>query len=90
MKVLCWIGGNDCYDGVPELTNHKVTGWLVPAEVEKQLAESIVTLGHNRELRNGLAENVKRNMVPGFSAEKYLWLVESYYNQVCRTFTREG
>ena len=71
-------------DGVPELINHKVTGWLVPAKDEGQLAESMITLAHNRQLRNGMAENAKRNMVPGFSAERYLWLVENYYQQVCR------
>ncbi|MEP7342030.1 MAG: glycosyltransferase [Acidobacteriota bacterium] len=71
-------------DGVPELMNHKVTGWLVSAGNEKQLAESIITLGNNWRLRNGLAENARRNVVSGFSKEKYLWLVENYYKQVCR------
>jgi len=71
-------------DGVPELINHKVTGWLVPAGNEKRLAEGMVTLGDNRELRNSLAENAKCNVAPGFSAGKYLWLIENYYKQICR------
>ncbi len=68
-------------DGVPELIDHEVTGWLVPAGDERRLAEALVTLGNNPGLRKKLAENGCRDTAPRFSADKYLTLVEGFYSQ---------
>lgn len=69
-------------DGVPELINHKITGWLVQAKNKQQLIEGMVTLGNDAELRHRLAQAAKQQTVPRFSAQKYLRLVEDYYRQV--------
>lgn len=69
-------------DGVPEIISHEVSGWLVPSKKEDRLAEAIVALGRDLELRNRLAENAIQNVVPRFSAEKYLTRIENYYHQI--------
>ena len=68
-------------DGVPELIDHEVTGWLVPAQDEARLVEALATLGNNRPLRDRLAENGRSTTAPKYSATEYLKSVETFYLQ---------
>jgi glycosyltransferase involved in cell wall biosynthesis len=77
-------------DGVPELICHGISGWLVPAGDEKELAKGLVTLATDRKLRSNLVKEAKSNTVPKFSADKYLRLVESYYLQVGACSTEQA
>lgn len=77
-------------DGVPEIIRHGVSGWLIPARNEKELAKGLITLATDRKLRSNLAKEARNNTVPRFSADEYLKRVESYYLQVCASATENA
>jgi glycosyltransferase involved in cell wall biosynthesis len=72
--ILAAISG-----GVPELIDHGKNGWLIPQGDEKALAEAIVYLGGQPEIRLALAEQGKRHMASHFSAERYLAELQAFY-----------
>lgn len=71
-------------DGVLELIEHQVSGWLVPAQDEPALVNALVELGNNVQLRRDIGQQAQQNVVPHFSGQKFLAQVEHFYQQVGR------
>ena len=69
-------------DGVLELIDHKVSGWLVPARNEPALVDALMELGNNEQLRRDIARRAQQDVAPRFSREEYLAQVEQLYQQV--------
>jgi glycosyltransferase involved in cell wall biosynthesis len=75
-------------DGVLELIDHKVNGWLIPARDEGKLVEALITLGRDHRLRRSLGEYAQQYTSPRYSAEQYMGLLEDFYFQSA-TMTKE-
>lgn len=70
-------------DGIPEMVQHTVTGWLVPPRNERPLTDALLLLHDIPQLREDCS-TIARQAVPRFSSEKYLKLIEEFYQQVRR------
>lgn len=66
-------------DGLAEIIEHGVDGWLVPTEDEKTLAAAIVNLSRRPALRAQLAEQGKKQVASRFSAGRYLDELQAFY-----------
>jgi len=66
-------------DGLEEIIEHGVDGWLVPTGDEKTLASAIVSLSRRPALRAQLAEQGKRHVASRFSAERYVAELRAFY-----------
>lgn len=54
-------------NAIPEAVKHMETGWLVDAGNDKQLAEAIITLKNDRELRDSLGKNGREFVLENFN-----------------------
>ena len=67
-------------DGIPDIVKHEETGLLIPANNADALAEAILRLFNNRQLRENLAITAKEkldNFTPATMAKRYLALYRS-------------
>lgn len=71
-------------DGVLELIDHQVNGWLTPAQNEPALVNALVELGNNAQLRRDIVKRAQQDVVPRFSGEKFIAQVDHLYQQVGR------
>lgn len=67
--------------GLPELVDHGRTGFLVPPRDERALAEAVVRLLSNRELRHQMGANGKRKIESECSAEEVARRTLAIYRQ---------
>jgi glycosyltransferase involved in cell wall biosynthesis len=67
--------------GTKEIIEHKKTGWLIPFGDEKALAEALVTVGQNSELRQKFAEEGENIVASHFNAERFISEIEEFYKQ---------
>lgn len=66
-------------DGLAEIIEHGVDGWLVPPGDEKAMAAAIVSLSCQPALRAQLAEQAKKHVASRFSANRYLTELQAFY-----------
>jgi len=66
-------------DGLSEIIEHRVDGWLVPTGDEETLVASIVSLGREPALRAQLAEQGKKKVASRFSADRYVAELQTFY-----------
>jgi glycosyltransferase involved in cell wall biosynthesis len=66
-------------DGLTEIIEHGVDGWLVPTGDEQALAAAIVNLSRRPALRAQLAEQGKKHVASRFSADRYLAELQTFY-----------
>lgn len=66
-------------DGIPEIIEHDQNGWLVPAQDEGLLAQAIVHLGRQRQVRSRLAKQGKQYVAVRFSADRYITELQAFY-----------
>lgn len=66
-------------DGLTEIIEHGVDGWLVPTGDEKTLVAAIVSLSRQPALRAQLAEQAKKHVTSRFSADRYLTELQTFY-----------
>jgi glycosyltransferase involved in cell wall biosynthesis len=70
--------------GIKEIISHKKNGWLVPFGDESALAEAIVTVGKDFDLRRQFAEEGERVVASRLNAEHFISRIEDFYKQ-CAT-----
>jgi glycosyltransferase involved in cell wall biosynthesis len=70
--------------GVPELINHGENGWLIPSGDQNKLAEAIVLLMTQPELRARLAEKGHQHVATNFTVDKFMAQLEVIYAQTAR------
>ena len=56
--------------GIPEIVENEVSGILVPPNDENALAEAIIKLIHDSNLRNELGENARKRIEERFDSNK--------------------
>jgi glycosyltransferase involved in cell wall biosynthesis len=56
--------------GIPEIVENEVSGILVPPNDENALAETIIKLIHDSNLRNELGENARKRIEERFDSNK--------------------
>jgi L-malate glycosyltransferase len=69
-------------DGIPELIRHGETGWLVPPRDEAQLAEAMLYLIAEPELRQRLATQGRQQILAGFTAEHFQRAIAQYFHKI--------
>lgn len=69
-------------DGIPEIIQHGINGWLVPAGDERMLAESIAHLSREPELRSRLAAQGRQRVAAKFSADRFMTELETFYQSI--------
>ena len=74
--------------GTPEMIRHRENGWLVPARDDHSLAEGILRLLGDPELRATLAKCGLHDASAHYSAERYISDMQSFYRQVGNVRTR--
>lgn len=77
IPVLAAISG-----GIPELIEHKKTGWLVRQGDEHALAQAMIYLCRQPEIGIQLAEQGKQQMSSRFSADRYLDELQTFYSSI--------
>ena len=68
--------------GTPEMIRHGENGWLVGTRDRKRLAEAIMSLIHEPELRKRLGRNGRTEAVVRFSTDRFLGEIEAVYKNV--------
>jgi hypothetical protein len=68
--------------GLPEMVEHGRTGYLVPPQDEKALAEAVIRLLLNKDLRRKLGSNAKNKIDTECSAETIAQQTINVYRQV--------
>jgi glycosyltransferase involved in cell wall biosynthesis len=66
-------------DGLTEIIEDGVDGWLVPTGDEQTLAAAIVNLSRQPALRAQLAAQGKKHVASRFSADRYLAELQTFY-----------
>lgn len=66
-------------DGLAEIIEHGVDGWLVPAGDQEALVTSIIGLSRQPALRAQLAEQGKKHVASRFSADRYVRELQAFY-----------
>ncbi len=74
--------------GTPEMIVHGESGWLVPAGDDQLLAEGIVKLLRNPELRAKLAKCGREEANSHYSAERYMREMQNFYRQIGNVRTK--
>lgn len=67
-------------DGLAEIIEHGVNGWLVPTGDEETLVASIVSLSRQPGLRAQLAEQGKKDVASRFSSDRYVTELQALYH----------
>ena len=66
-------------DGIPEIIEHGINGWLVPVRNMKAMAEAIVHLNRRPELTARLVKQGSGQGVARFSADRYMTELQAFY-----------
>jgi len=66
-------------DGLAEIIEHGVDGWLVPPGDEQAMVAGIVNLDCRPALRARIAEQGKKHVAARFSANRYLAELQAFY-----------
>lgn len=75
--------------GTPEMIRHSENGWLVNARDEEGLAQGLLTLLGDQDLRNQLGAAGRREAIQRFSIKRFLGEVEDLYAR-CQPGTHSG
>ena len=67
-------------DGLTEIIEHGVNGWLVAPRDKEKLVAAIVSLSRQQTLRGQLAEQGKKLVASRFSADRYLAELQAFYS----------
>ena len=67
-------------DGLTEIIEHGVNGWLVAPRDKEKLVNAIVSLSRHPTLRAQLAEQGKKHVASRFSAGRYLTELHAFYS----------
>jgi len=65
--------------GIPEIIEHGKNGWLIPKGDEQALADAVVHLTSQPQLTAELAAQGELRVASHFSAERYLFELQSFY-----------
>lgn len=71
------IGSDD--GGVVEIIKHNVDGWLVKPGDDRELAEAILHLAHDAELRTRLGQAGRRRVAQDFGVDNHVRQIEQIY-----------
>jgi len=74
-------------DGIPEIVRHGESGWLIESGDRRSLAEAMLILLQNQELRRKLIGTGRRDAIARFSIERFLNEMKSFYREI---FERAG
>ena len=66
-------------DGTPEMISHGENGWLIPARDQQKLAEAMLVLLGDQNLRAQLGSNGRRDAITRFSVERFVAEIHSFY-----------
>jgi len=77
-------------DAVPEIVTHQKTGLLVPPRDADALADAVIALLMNRELRYRLGEEARRYVEASFSLEIFLENLHRFYTTPMETLFRDA
>jgi glycosyltransferase involved in cell wall biosynthesis len=69
-------------DGIPELIRHGETGWLIPPRDEAKLAEAMLHLLSQSELRKQLATKGREQILNSFTAEHFQRAIEQFFQEI--------
>ena len=69
-------------DGTPEMIRHGENGWLVPARDRQTLAEAMLLLLGDQNLRAQLGANGRRDAIARFSIERFATDIHSCYRGI--------
>jgi glycosyltransferase involved in cell wall biosynthesis len=69
-------------DGIPEIIQHGINGWLVPPGDEPKLAKSIAHLSREPELCSRLSAEGKQRVAANFSADRLMTELETFYRSI--------
>jgi len=72
-------------DGIPEIVRHGESGWLIESGDRRSLAEAMLMLCQNQDLRRKLIENGRRDAIARFSIERFLNEMKSFYRLILET-----
>ncbi len=71
----------DC-DGLPEIINHKKTGWLVPFGDEEKLVDAMSFLAGRSDIRKELAGSARKDVAQRFALGRYMNEIEAFYSEL--------
>ena len=74
-------------DGINEIVRHGENGWLVPARDQQRLAEAMLFLLGDQNLREQLGTHGRRDAVARFSIERFATEIHSFYRTVLESGT---
>jgi len=74
-------------DGTPEMIRHRENGWLVPARDQQTLAEAMLLLMNDQNLREQLGSNGRREAIARFSRERFATEIHSFYRGILESGT---
>jgi glycosyltransferase involved in cell wall biosynthesis len=66
-------------NGIPEVVKDKETGFLTPTKAPEILAEKILILLNNPDLRKTMGENARKTVIPAFSHLYMIDQIEALY-----------
>ena len=69
-------------DGIPEIVRHGETGWLIDGRDHRSLAEAMLTLLRDQNLRRKLGSNGRRDAIARFSIERFSTEIQSLYRGI--------
>jgi L-malate glycosyltransferase len=69
-------------DGTPEMIRHGENGWLVPARDRQTLAEAMLLLLGDQNLREQIGGNGRRDAMARFSVERFATEIHSFYRGI--------
>jgi len=68
--------------GIPEIITHGRDGFLFPVSDDKALAEILLTLVRNQDLRRTIGEASRRNVLERFTIETHVKALEKIYAEI--------
>ena len=74
-------------DGTLEMIRHGENGWLVPARDQQTLAEAMLLLLGDQNLREQLGSNGRRDAIARFSMERFATEIHSFYRGLLESGT---
>ena len=74
-------------DGTLEMIRHGENGWLVPARDQQALAEAMLRLLGDQNLREQLGANGRRDAIARFSIERFATEIHSFYRGILESGT---
>lgn len=67
--------------GTREIIEHRENGWLIPFGDETALADALVTIGKNAEMRRKFADAGEKIVAARLTAEHFINQIEEFYEQ---------